>query len=230
MQELKLKQDVEVIWDRMQALKERMDLVEELNSCFKSQAEDIKRETNTFFDELVKFKKKFSEDLMRFQRDMNNDFLVVKDYARTIEEKTKHNKGTIDNHNEELKRLDFITQTFRKSFSELYDSSQKLTENKLELSYFQLELGKLIKDIQEVKYLNEDLTNTVRGTDNYLEKYIPFRMQNMITETMNNVLPKSDLHKLHEFAARKYLQLKEVVADDDGVPRFSKVFFRIPKF
>ena len=66
MQELRLKQDVEVIWDRMQTLKDRMDLVEELNNCFKSQAEDIKREINSFFDELVKFKKKFSEDLIRF--------------------------------------------------------------------------------------------------------------------------------------------------------------------
>ena len=52
--------------------------------------------------------------------------------------------------------------------------------------------------------LNRDISNTMRSTDNYIEKYLPFRMQNMISETLNNVLPKAHLRKLHDFAAKKY--------------------------
>ena len=88
-QETKFRQDLEAAWTQMQGLKERMNLVEELNNCFKSQTEDIKRETTAFFDELVTFRKKQTTDLHEFRRDLNNEFLAEKEYTRTIAEQLK---------------------------------------------------------------------------------------------------------------------------------------------
>ena len=50
----------------MQALRDRMGQVEELTNLFKNQMDDIKSEVNTFFDEIVTFKKEFNGDLLRF--------------------------------------------------------------------------------------------------------------------------------------------------------------------
>ena len=66
MVEMRMQQDVDSVRNMMQGLRDRMNMIEESNNVFKNQATEIKREINTFFDELVKFKRKFTEDLIRF--------------------------------------------------------------------------------------------------------------------------------------------------------------------
>ncbi len=45
----------------------------------------------------------------------------------------------------------------------------------------------------------------------------------MITENLTNILPRKSLSKLNDFIHHKYKMLKEIVANDRGLPNLNKV-------
>ena len=67
------------------------------------------------------------------------------------------------------------------------------------------------------------------STDNYIEKYLPIKIQNSITDTLKLVLDKAGALRLYEVDSRLYRGLHEVVIRDDGVPSLNKRGFKIPE-
>lgn len=61
-------------------------------------------------------------------------------------------------------------------------------------------------------------------TDNYLDKYLPFRIQNFISETLENVLPEDQLELLIEFEKVKYKHIHQKVLVDEGISNMKKSF------
>lgn len=71
------------------------------------------------------------------------------------------------------------------------------------------------------------------STDNYLEKYLPFRIQGMLSESLFAFLedvggPALLNYKKHEAAVFKTLH--RVVIDDDGRPSLKKKAFVLPGY
>jgi hypothetical protein len=73
-----------------------------------------------------------------------------------------------------------------------------------------------------------DISMNLNATDNYLEKYIPFRIQNFISENLENALSKQQFKKFQVFEMKKYKQMHEVILKDEGEAALEKEF-RIPK-
>jgi hypothetical protein len=55
-----------------------------------------------------------------------------------------------------------------------------------------------------------------------MEKYIPFKMQSLISESLNQVLDKKQLKKLSDFEVKKYKEMHAELLLDDGIPKFEK--------
>jgi hypothetical protein len=68
----------------------------------------------------------------------------------------------------------------------------------------------------------EDLDFNQNTTDNYLDKYIPFRIQNFISENLEVVLDKQQLAKFMEFERRKYKHMHAKILQDEGVSSLVK--------
>lgn len=82
-------------------------------------------------------------------------------------------------------------------------------------------------DINRIAFGLEDLCSNLMTTDNYLDKYLPFRIQNFISETLENVLPKPQLEKLVEFEKYKYKHMHENIIKDEGISNLKKSFSNI---
>jgi hypothetical protein len=58
--------------------------------------------------------------------------------------------------------------------------------------------------------------------ENFVEKYIPIRIQSTISETLTYILPYSKRTKLIEFDKKKFQELHQIILEDDGIPRLAE--------
>ena len=54
--------------------------------------------------------------------------------------------------------------------------------------------------------------------ENFVEKYIPVRIQSQISETLQQVLPLREIGILAVYEKEKFKNMHEVILEDDGYP------------
>jgi hypothetical protein len=64
----------------------------------------------------------------------------------------------------------------------------------------------------------DEFSNEFMRLENYIEKYIPLRVQNIISETMDRVLGAKDKKRMREYEEKKFLQLRNIIIEDTGLP------------
>ena len=64
----------------------------------------------------------------------------------------------------------------------------------------------------------QDLDFNQTSTDNYLDKYIPFRIQNFISESMEVVLDSQQMMNFMDFERRKYQHMHAKIYRLDDEP------------
>lgn len=178
--EAKNMQSTEGLKVQLESTHDRMTQIEELSLTFKKQANDIKHEINGFFNQLTRFQDKFSKDQLKHKEEMNKNFLILRNQYLKTEELSKVNKSFINNHFDELKRHDMIVQSYQKNFGELYKKLNSLDKAKIDISQFTDEIIKIKKDINHVKFLNEDVFQSVQLIDSYIEDFIPVNIEKQL--------------------------------------------------
>ncbi len=64
---------------------------------------------------------------------------------------------------------------------------------------YQEDLGFFREEHLKLKYALEDFNNRQSTTDNFIEKYVPLRIQSQISETLAAVVGRREKKKLFEF-------------------------------
>jgi len=62
--------------------------------------------------------------------------------------------------------------------------------------------------------IQDDFTNELLRSDNFATKYVPLRVQNMISECLNSVLKEKQKPDLRDYEERKYIELRAVLMAD----------------
>ena len=63
--------------------------------------------------------------------------------------------------------------------------------------------------------MNLDFENSLKSIENYVQKYLPIRTQNSITEALVNVLPRANIKRLKVFNEAKYSLLTGLAESTD---------------
>lgn len=58
--------------------------------------------------------------------------------------------------------------------------------------------------------------------ENFVEKYIPIRIQSTVSEVLAYIMPYKEKLKLTEYDKKKYGELHQIILDDDGIPRLAE--------
>jgi len=75
----------------------------------------------------------------------------------------------------------------------------------------------------------EDVYWNLRSTDNYIEKYLPIKMQTFITETLISIINnRKILGRLLNYDIKKYKGMHELILSDTGLPNLNKRGYKIP--
>eukprot|EP00826_Nyctotherus_ovalis_P004043 TRINITY_DN10838_c0_g2_i4.p1 TRINITY_DN10838_c0_g2~~TRINITY_DN10838_c0_g2_i4.p1 ORF type:complete len:138 (-),score=46.20 TRINITY_DN10838_c0_g2_i4:42-455(-) len=115
-----------------------------------------------------------------------------------------------------------------KSAEQLFADINKLDNNKTEKKQFNVEMDRLRLDLNSVKNDLEENINRTATTENYLEKYLPLRIQNIISENIHYTFDPIVRKKFVEFEKLKYEKLNDVILKDDGKPNLNKTESYIP--
>jgi hypothetical protein len=75
----------------------------------------------------------------------------------------------------------------------------------------------------------DQITNQFNTVENFVEKYIPIRIQSQISETMGQVLPRSQLNKLENYEMEKFNELNLKILEDDGSANLASIMREIMK-
>lgn len=119
-------------------------------------------------------------------------------------------------------RIDLFMQTMEKqikSIAELDFQIKKLHSTKVETEVYSKTLDKTREEIKTLDYGLDDLNNNQTATDNYLEKYQPIEMLNMMIEGLATIMDRKKVERLEEYKKAKHKMLVEKVTRDDGKPQ-----------
>ena len=54
--------------------------------------------------------------------------------------------------------------------------------------------------------------------ENFVEKYVPVRIQSQISETLHAIMPDQYVEPLDDFERGKFRDMHDAILDDDGIP------------
>jgi len=115
-----------------------------------------------------------------------------------------------------------------KSAEQLFADLNKFDANKTEKKLFNTTTDKLKQELNAIKNDLEENINRTATTENYLEKYLPLRIQNIISENVHYTFDPIVRKKFVEFEKLKYEKLNGVILKDDGKPNLNKTESYIP--
>lgn len=79
------------------------------------------------------------------------------------------------------------------------------------------------------RYSCDDISSRLKETDNYLDKYLPIKIQTMVGDTLHKFLPYEEEVRLCGYEEEKFGELREIVLKDNGIPSLEKKKYHIPE-
>lgn len=134
-----------------------------------------------------------------------------------------------------------------------------LKKLKLNISDFELKYAQFEEQVETIRFAVYDNFRVQKATENYIEKYLPFTIQNMISRNIYEVLPNPQVkttdefgdqlldyqvvpltgeeeaqadrfRKFKQFEYECYKEIHKTVLGDDGNPTLKKTGFRMPGY
>lgn len=91
------------------------------------------------------------------------------------------------------------------------------------------EIQQIWNSIHKTQVELDEKTNQFNTVENFVEKYIPIRIQSQISETLGQVLPRSQLNKLENYEMEKFNELNMKILEDDGSANLAAIMKEVLK-
>jgi hypothetical protein len=141
-----------------------------------------------------------------------------------IDQKLIHFDENFKAHSSSIKFIKNEIVDLKRDYEKYRDITLNLEAHAIMQDDYLKDAKAFSEDINRVAFGLEDLCSNLMTTDNYLDKYLPFRIQNFISETLENVLPKPQLERLVEFEKYKYKHMHENIIKDEGTSSLKKSY------
>lgn len=139
------------------------------------------------------------------------------------------NETLLHAHSEALKQYqqDIEQHTFK--VETLHEEVAELRACKLEVQKYMDEFTMVKRELTGNRYSCDDISSRLKETDNFLDKYLPIKIQTMIGDTLHKLLPYEEEVRLCGYEEEKFGELREIVLKDNGVPQLEKKKYYIPE-
>lgn len=70
------------------------------------------------------------------------------------------------------------------------------------------------------------------ATDNYIEKYLPFKIQNIVSECVFSTMDihSKEFEAYKQFEYKAYKKIHKIVLADEGIPNLKKRAYQMPGY
>lgn len=104
----------------------------------------------------------------------------------------------------------------------MQEQANDIDRRKCDTDQFYKDVERLDNDIARLRGDTDNHGNHFAMVENFVEKYIPIRIQSTCSEVLSYVLPYKEKLKLQEFDKKKFTELHQIILDDDGIPRLAE--------
>ena len=168
-----------------------------------------------------------SKQLLNKINDINENFLQETTKLRLLWSSTaqysKDNKQDIKDHSSKLKDLDYLTTEHTHKIYDINDLARKNLNEKLDIEKFKEVQAETEAKIEYNKKSIKDVDSNLKETDNYVEKYLPFRLSNLINEILKPITDeKGPLAGLIPNETQLKNKILFNILNDDGEPTLDK--------
>lgn len=107
-----------------------------------------------------------------------------------------------------------------------------MQERKLDQDVYNSKLKENNNEFETIKYALKDNFAQLLATDNFLEKYLPFKIQNIVSESLLSFLEKDSQHfkDFKQFEYMAYKRIHKFVLQDEGIPNLKKRGYQMPGY
>lgn len=139
------------------------------------------------------------------------------------------NETLLNSHSEALKQYqqDIEQHTFK--VETLHEEVAELRACKVEIQKYIDDFTMIKRELTGNRYSCDDISSRLKETDNYLDKYLPIKIQTMVGDTLHKFLPYEEEVRLCGYEEEKFGELREIVLKDNGIPSLEKKKYHIPE-
>jgi len=140
------------------------------------------------------------------KKGLEHDHLLLRleQTVQTLENREKMQQARLDNHGESL-------------VSHLAKLNE-LSYQKHDARAFEVDKEALDSELFTIKTDAANHANHFAMVENFIEKYIPVRIQSQISFTLQQVLPEKALGLLSEYEKGRFKEMHQILLEDDGIP------------
>jgi len=179
------------------------------------------KEFQEFNSRIKDWQEDFLDKFTKGQDKLLKEIAEIRDRNIKLEHQIFHNS-------QEIRRINSTNSTLEKrgeSQASMLESLLKKTESldtlKMDKEAHSETEKRLNGELEKLKYDVENHGNHFAMVENFVEKYIPIRIQSTISEVMSWVLPYKERKKLAEFEKRRFMELHQIILEDDGIPHLA---------
>ncbi|CDW76419.1 UNKNOWN [Stylonychia lemnae] len=170
-----------------------------------------------------------NDELVQYKKEVKQSILEVKTYAdsKEISFQKEIRLVHIELENMQLEQKKVVQQSEMSNkqmqrvlgeMDKLNQQIQILSAEKLAIMDYEIFQADIKQQLYNVNTVMDEFSNEFLRLENYIEKYIPLRVQNSICETLENVLSIKDKAKLRDFEEKKFYELRNLIIEDKGLP------------
>lgn len=177
--------------------------------------QNVKNSSDATLDWQSKFLEKFSDNEMKMHDQLSDMEKTLSRYDLKLIRQDQRVGALEAQGKVDIKMLEQHQGRLDGHKAEIID----LQATKLTIKAFEDERLHLRSDILQLREQAENNGNHFAMVENYVEKYLPVRVQGQISETLQQALDYKEAARLVKYEKSKFMELHGVILMDDGVPR-----------
>lgn len=109
-------------------------------------------------------------------------------------------------------------ESYREEVDYMKKFCQKLDSNKTENSAFNDHIELFQDSTRKIKVNHDTLVDRATNIENFCDKYIPLISQNVVCDTLTQIVGSKERKKLELYEHKVYMKLHETLLKDEGTP------------
>ena len=177
--------------------------------------QNVKNQSDATLDWQNKFLEKFSENEMKMHNQLSDMEKTLSRYDLKLIRQDQRVGALEAQGKVDIKMLEQHQERLDGHKAEIIE----LQATKVPIKVFEEERLQLHADLSKLREQAENNGNHFAMVENYVEKYLPVRIQGQISETLQQALDYKETARLVKYEKAKFMELHAVILMDDGVPR-----------
>jgi hypothetical protein len=218
---------INILQGKIYNQQEEIDKMNQLSEVLTGKADSLDVFTREIRALLSTMTEKLMGSIFEVRQDLDDQMRTTFRDLKGLELQMLNSQQKLTDTIERVESLEKLMDSNSKDLVKVTKLALEMNENKLDLCKFIRTIDEMTLQLNTCKYAVQDTFRTLLATDNYLQKYLPFQMQGIVSENFKAVFKGNSefqdiFMKQKDFEYLKYKELNKNIMVDNGIPNLQK--------